>query len=416
MNRRRQLPLVILAVAALPRVAKAAAAAVAHNFFQKNSYFMGENLNKNYIIFAILILATVAGLAAFLFFKMPAYQKLPSPQKARELFSKGYEESAKKDADSAIRAFEEVKKITPDQNIAAFAKLEIAQNNFLKFNQENIRLAIESAKEIIANETIRQSLRAWSVNRLLDFYLTNRDPKIFQMIFDDDKYKLFAISDDKKLAVRKLAEYSNGIFPTSHAKLRIAMWYSGELLDNKNLDGKTKKEYGDMIADLVKEAERLFNAEVQRGSHPVEISKANFYHFKAFNLAALSLAGLNKPDEKNLFEQAFLDALRLNKPKNGQEDIRLKELLAYTDFYYGAFLYEIFGKLRITEAQGHANAVAENVKNHPNPELHPFYSFKTAERTRDPAERDHNYRFFLELASISDPFKNLLIQSGWALK
>ncbi len=362
-----------------------------------------------FLLGAILLI-----LAAGYFFSSSA----PSKEEASNAltqkdFSEAFKSISRGNFSEANKYFEDIAGRTTDSRVKTYVEIQIAANKFIEFEIEGQLEAIRELKSVFNNTNLSNQLRALALNRLIGFYYYGRDPIIAQAIFADEPFSTFLVGDDIGLAMRKIGEYSYSLAPSSMTKVRFSFWYGGELLDNKELSLKTKKEYGEKITALVEESRQLFESEPQQGFNSIDAGKALFWHFHALNLATLAVAGLSKTPGD--FEQSFQKALSFDKPELGESNNLMRELSAFIHFYYGALLYEASGNARIADVRSHAEKVVEVVSSAKELEKIPFYQLMRVERDKPVAKRDHNYRFFLELASVSPVFSKFLVENGWKL-
>lgn len=316
-----------------------------------------------------------------------------------------------RDYDKANKYFEEIIKATDNADIKARAQGYIASNNFRRFDTDSQRKAVMQLKDVLRDPTLTDERRAYTLNRLYGLYYLGRDPLVGELIFSDDPYQSLLVDSggDIRLAIRKLAELSDSLFPTTFAKLRIAFWYGGALIDNKELPLETKVAYGKKITALIKESDELLPEETRLNSDHGR--KAIFWHFRALNLAALYVAGISTSTDD--FEKAFNEVFKLDIPERGDVNKTVHELTAFTHFYYAGFLSEISDKSRANDIRFHAEKSVEIVSSSKEPSKVPFYILTTIERDKPLIERDHNYQWFIALSSASPKFAEYLSQNGW---
>jgi len=93
---------------------------------------------------------------------------------------------------------------------------------------EGVRLL----KEVAANTSYTQTIRAYAVQYLGHLLYAINTEEINKEVFKDEPYKSFlsGSADDRSVARRKLYEYASSIYPLGIPELRIAKWYSQELV------------------------------------------------------------------------------------------------------------------------------------------------------------------------------------------
>jgi len=336
----------------------------------------------------------------------------------------GYQElvafSEGRDAQGAVEKADELLMMAQQADAPPNVEAEIrsvrATNLFRMSEVEGQKEAVRTAKEIAVDTRLSRARRASAANALLSFYYSARSRFIFDEIFTGDPFASLAEGEEKD-AVRRLAEFSMDLYPTSFAALRVAVWYSGELLDNKSLTEDTRSEYKNSILELIKQADELIALELSQAEtnqgytfDPTSML-TRFHYWKGFNLAA---ATVGIPSESQDFERSFQEALSMYKPNEVESD-NIATTIVYTNFYYAAYLHEIYKE----ERSGDQKILLENLVNiiTSNPQLHQsgFIAFMAVERDRTPSMSDHNRRWFVELAEVSPEFYDFLTEYGWEL-
>jgi len=362
----------------------------------------------------LIIVGTFLVLFAALFLWNAINKKTEVPPEKR--LEQASSASRARDFDEAARRAMQVIEQEPDLPTLWGAQTVLAQNLFFTGEKTKQIEAIRSLKDLYIlikdDPSVPSRFKAATINKLIDFYLVGRPPYVFQEIFADEPFAhLINESDNDETKMRKLAEFSNSIFKTQFATLREAVWYSGQLLNNKTISRSEQATYREKIKSLVRDADRLFISEKQYVNNSPIMSEVAYEHWRGFNLGAVAIT---ETENRAAFENAFGTVLSFADNTTDERNAILG-YLPYTYFYYASFLHEVFGDERTADIRENLQKLIALIeKNH---ELYKgfFLSFIQVEKGRDVESRDHNYRWFVELAGISPEFKAFLAREGWIL-
>lgn len=192
---------------------------------------------------------------------------------------------------------------------------------------------IEILKEVVSNSKYSDYYRAFAIGMIGDKYEFYSDKDFGKnYVFTGDFFGQFIKENpnDIDLAYKKLYEFSDKLFSHTITNYRIALWYSVQLLNNKNLSLGQKEEYVLKIKEKIAEGDKLYNNTLGRQS-----SRGLAWQLKARILANLYLydpKNITKYQIKDYFQKSLLILT------TAPIDRHMKSLTYYAIFYYAAFL------------------------------------------------------------------------------
>jgi hypothetical protein len=275
-------------------------------------------------------------------------------------------------------------------------------------------------KEIVANESLSSKLRVEALITMVGPYYNGRLQEPLELIFADDAslYKEALGTgnandpDDLQIALRRLLERGDSLYPMSYIKYSIALWYSGQLIDNNALTKEERDSYQLALLELLAEGNGLRDIEIRSNDFrsPNLIYDLYFVaqNFKFYNLTIL--ARLDKSyvgSVESAWNTLMSEYDRIQDLSTAQKLVQ-----SYTRFYYAAFLADIYGSAKQEEIISVMSPIALGIGDFANSNqfLLPFFE---KELTRPQVERGHNEKFILAVASLDVDFKNLLESKGW---
>lgn len=370
---------------------------------------MDTNKKKAVVIKSLLALAVLAVLAIAFWNGFFERERILSDGDVLENLRAA---SEVRDFGAAIKEAEDLlsQNITPTEEYTA--RMLLSRNLFRTGDVRRQEEAVEIIKDIVNDSNVSDQGKAYAINRAINFYYSGRSSHIFESIFAGEPFAFLLEEGEEKMALLKLAEFSMELFPTSFAILRAANWYSGELLDNRDLSEEVRAQYRQNIKDAVVNATKLFQIERQyKVGVSADSASALHKHWLGYNLAVVTASD---PSDPQLFEESFQAALYMFVPGKDGSNV-IATTISFTHFYYAAFLHDIFGEGRSEDQKFHLDTLADMVQADPELYQSGFLNLANVEKDRSPETRDHNYRWFVELSAISPKFKELLRINGWDL-
>ena len=195
-------------------------------------------------------------------------------------------------------------------------------------------------KEVAANENYTPTIRAYAVQNLGSLLYSYNTPEVKTEVFKDDPYKSFWLEDDYSLSRRKVFDYASSLYPLGISELRIAKWYTEEILESinsKNIDASPEKSIEEMKLIV---REKLINTD----KYLRDIAKdeqarsyiAEVLYRKGMVLGDMLLVGdTTFADPEDVFKQSLSVAAVGN--------IKLEASAKYT---YAVFLAKMYGEKR----------------------------------------------------------------------
>ena len=255
-------------------------------------------------------------------------------------------------------------------------------------------------KEVIANENYTPMIRAYAVQQLAHLLSAYNTSEIRDEVYKDEPYKSFLAEGDYPLALRRLYEYSSSFYPLGVPELRIARWYSTEVLklvQGGGSDEATKNNIEGMKSII---RQKLANAD----KYLLEISTdeqarsytAEVLYRKGAVLGELYLAGDTSFGDP---EATFKKALELSAIRAGQESA--------AKLRYAVFLAEMYGEERVDDIKKLLSDFYVGTK---------YASTNTVRSIKN--EKDGtlgNRDDYLLLASMDAQFAQFLRTLGWVI-
>jgi len=194
-------------------------------------------------------------------------------------------------------------------------------------------------KEISANENYTPIIKAHSVQYLGHLLYAINTKEINDEIFKDEPYKSFLSEsgNDSSVARRKLYEYASSIYPLGIPELRVAKWYSEEILRLQKSDDAENKEKIEEIKSIIQQ--KITNADKYLVSI-VNDEQARSYVAEVLYRKANVQADLYLARDKNFGdpEETYKKALTVATLRVGQE--------SSAKMYYAMYLAKMYEEER----------------------------------------------------------------------
>lgn len=310
---------------------------------------------------------------------------------ARELYNMG-------DFLGALNLYSEV---TPDGNSGAkpdaFVQISKAYTLNSVGGTENIREAIAILMDIIRDSSYSEREKAWAITALTGIYYTDRSKETLAEI---QKYDTFShlLNLPPKEFIFEIAKMGDAYSPTSLGKIRLAFFYSGEILDNSELTNETKLAYAQDIQILVEQSDLYFDQESVIYDQASKFSQqVQLKHLQSFVLGAAAVAD---PSLREEAMASFADTLKL--AEQYPENILAQRISAYTRFYYSGYMNTFDPDVYNDEIDRQLDALVATPSE--TNVLGAFIRFMKSEYDRTSDEQDHNYSFFEALRVRHEQF------------
>ncbi len=302
---------------------------------------MEEKNETSRVFLVLLIVATIIGVTGFVYW---SFQKSTESQKPlyTQLLEKNDEFASGEGLfnsgkyDEAATQFRLALEKAEDYKEEGQLKYKIAQ---AESSGSNPIGGIALFKEVAANENYTPVIRAYAVQSMGNLIYSYNTSEIKNEIFKDEPYASFLAEGDDTLARRKLFEYASAFYPLGISELRIAKWYSTEILkltESGRTDEETKNNIEEMKMIV---RQNLANADTfllditndVQSRHQV----AEVWHRKGAVLGDLFLSSdTTFPNP----EEAYKQALAFSTIRVGNESA--------AKYSYAVFLAKMYGEER----------------------------------------------------------------------
>lgn len=375
---------------------------------------MNLNFNKKsiFIIAIILLFFIIVGIYYFFFTKKTFEQ---NREEIIRLMTEG--DNYSQTADKIEKLLDKKKFENSDQE--ANFKILLAASYINNSDNPKIREGINILKSLAIDSNYSNKWRAVALDRLavygndIDFKLAKK------YIFNDGPFKHLIKENRLGIAIRRLYEWSDSLFPMVNPNYQIAHWYTVQLIEdkeNKNLSQDKYKEYLLLAEERRRKGETIFKQtplQLWDWERLVLIYQLHgkvlgkLYLLKEYNYKKEAEESFNKAIEvyKDKFQITSLPipAAKISAPS-------LKRILPSTVFYYAAFLAETGGESK----KENIKIILESIY---DPELikfskFNFYKFLQNEKNSN-HDKHYHKREILLVAQIDSRFKDLLKQFGW---
>lgn len=253
--------------------------------------------------------------------------------------------------------------------------------------------SIENLHDIIINPEYSRMARAYAAQEIALMLYKWSDMTIVTPAFSREPLKSMYVPGDVALSIRKVLDFSSGLYPLANTELRIADWYAWEIF-NKRVTAEQANAYKSIIRQKLAAADediaRIRQLPNEVNAIPTALTR------KAVVIAKMQASGdTSFGDYDDAFRQA-LNVHALSGPKGGD---------GYLRFYYAFYIATIDGSIRtadihtlmspIYESSEYVGSSAENF-------------FKT-ERTNLLSVKSS----LVLIASHDSGFKKYLMGLGW---
>lgn len=305
--------------------------------------------------------------------------------------------------EEAHQAYLEALEKAPARYEELDTKLGMASNLFMR-NQGDDRIrAVEIHKEIITDESLPTISRSLAVVSLINLHIGTHDDEFArEVIFIDEPFESFLEEGDISLAVRRLSEMADKLYPLSMSHFLIGAWYA-EQLRRDDLSEVQRTQYFSQLKEWTEKGESYLPESliIGYGNHVIGyiymLQAIDRWHIARFS-----------DEDYSFTEDAFkrsLQALALEK------NVDTFGVELYVRFYYAILLTEAYGEERPNDIA----TILEPVIN-PPPEFqtYPFLFNEFLEgqqykREDDPLEFKDE---IIRLQEVSPEFRSFLEERG----
>ena len=237
---------------------------------------------------------------------------------------------------------------------------------------------VTSMKLVFSNTSVSPELRVEALDALMQTYDdSGNDPSVLNAIFSDQPYSQYLVPGDPLQSMRKLAEWSYGIYPTSLASAQIGNWYATQAA----IDKDAKPEDAGYIAMAEKYygiADSLATKETAESLDFLSTSRYMAYRSLQAQTEA-RFARINVSPYTTTYSSALQDAITL---AASSTNVSFGDTLPYLRFVYAHSLLTVAKDSASSKEQ--LDVLATEMDNAPIPNANSFIRFIRNSQSGDP--------------------------------
>lgn len=297
----------------------------------------------------------------------------------------------------------------------ARSALEVA--NFRGGGEQERLEAIRLTKEtytLLKGNAYRQSLE---VNELLGYFNTAYEQSVFDEIFKGEPFEKFLVPGDKSLSIRKLAEHSLALWPSTEAEFRIGAWHADQILygsGGKKLTKAERQDHANEILKVIASADALISEQKARvKDQPFGyMVEPRYFFWKTYLYGIVARVYPKYIDDARKSLDGLVASYDSSRDQLGNKRPLIAARLPSGYFTYATSLYRVKGEAVLPEVRANLDALVDLIGE--NPAVHTG-SFLATVRTgaASPELWDRNYKSYVDLAKVHPPFKAFLEKYGW---
>jgi hypothetical protein len=315
---------------------------------------------------------------------------------SNQYFASGEELRLARKYTEAIAAYEQALGLSQSAREEGMIKLRLAIAKERGSAEDQIE-AIQLFKEIAANESYSDNVRAYAVFDMAEFLSTSAfAPVLANEAFKDAPYATMR-SDDTPLTYRKLAEYASSFYPIAEAEFHIALWYANEVAQLKRAATPDTQQ---IAADTAVVRARVESGDkdlvrIQSQHDNLDATIPYVLLQKAKTLGVMENAGESVGDAEDAFRKTIVSyATNLDPNADG-----------FVRYFYALYLNRKEG----TAARERVKALLNPLYADSGYAGRPFEGFLEGSRTNLPSAK----AAIQVLAKIDAGFKTYLTSLGW---
>jgi hypothetical protein len=263
--------------------------------------------------------------------------------------------------------------------------------------------AITTLKRVVSNESYENVDKAYAIESMGRIYFSDSDPLVFNAIFSGEPYTGFR-EDNARLSLRKLHEYASSFYPSAIAELRIAEWYSDEVIRTQGLplSDVEKNEIIQSLTPIIKEKFENAEADITRQVTWPNPSYERIAY--AITIEAVTLANLTLAGTPNFFDFAIDPEGTFEEAIGAANQGNIESQAEWASYHYAIFLAKAFGEDRKEDIQRLIGRTytGPGIEKTMTPHL---------KNQKDAVSQGHDD--ILLLASIDEGYKHYLTSIGW---
>lgn len=259
-------------------------------------------------------------------------------------------------------------------------------------------------KEVAVDSQYPNHMRSKAINFIVNDYELAPDYEFAKKyIFTGEPYKNFLQGDDIELAIRRLNEWSDELFPNVIANYRIAKWYASQIYQNPSLTSPNKNQ---LLSEMHRRLQRGDELFIRYGN-----TMPNNRIGLAYELKARTIYMAGEPGYKEKAEELFDESIKaLKAPPNSIFQLVYLNKVA---LYYLAFLAREYGDTQAERIRGRAKPFFDYLETPQEPRLRNVRMVKFLITARDSIGPkypfpDFNQEDIKNLSRIDERFGNII--------
>lgn len=289
-------------------------------------------------------------------------------------------------------------------------------SSFMTGNATSRINAIRATKEHYTRAAGDPYTQALQVNKLLGFYNSARENYVYDEIFAGEPFQNFLVPGDKIGSIRKLAEHSIALSPTTAAIFRLGQWNAEQIEKaGTSVSVEERELYADNILDVIASADKIIDSEtVAIEGRPFDYTiKSRYFFWKSYLYSAVARVQPQYLEDAKVNLNELVAYYDTTRNENGEKYPLIATRLPYAYANYAVALMDIHGEEARPEIEKSLNALIALIAE--DPEIHKGEYLALIRRgvaasEIDPQQASANYR---ELAQMHPPFKAFLESYGW---
>jgi tetratricopeptide (TPR) repeat protein len=158
-------------------------------------------------------------------------------------------------------------------------------------NIEEYLSAIRDMKVIVSDKSVSLRHRILTLNALAGSYSqSGEEPLVYKEIYSGEPFSQFVVPGDPIATTRNLYEWGYTAYPTAKAGVAISGLYVRDVINNPDIDEKTRANYIAQAKTYVAQSEALVGRE-DALQDPQSNNLAGYKVWRAFTIGALAFLG-----------------------------------------------------------------------------------------------------------------------------
>ncbi len=358
------------------------------------------------IILGLLLLGILSGLYYYV------YVMSNDPKKDLSEFVSAYKAFEmphhQGNVDEAVPALRQLLTDAPTPMWAAQVKLKLAYDLFLRNRGNDRQEAYGLYKVVASDEDAPPLYRALALTDMtFTVHVVDDESLATTYIFNELPYSQFLeqAGGDVNIALRRMYELSDSIYPNAFAKIQIALLYARRLNSGKTVPEQTREETAELIQKYLKDADPLLTAV------PYEKSKlAQLYLSRATSLGTSErvLRNVSLSDLEEAYKQSIEIAVSA-----GNEDVHARAVANLARLFSAVAIYSRAGKERESDVRNLLETVTTNVTSTSDVSNDMVLQYLGNISARP--QSDFVKLQIVALGEVSPEFKDLLRKLGWGV-